>query len=439
MTQWQLMPGIDPAAAACFADLDKVFTLEGDIVARDAMSNVVRVAVNSRHYYVKRYAGLGDKPLRRWLVTPRIQLEWENLQRFAAWGIPTADLVAYGLEKKQGRFFRGAMITAEIPDTQDLRRLARNADPRLKSRRWWDGVSRQLADITRRMHAQRFAHGDLKWRNLLVDKEDRLFLIDCPSGGFWRPPFLEYRIVKDLACLDKSAKRNLSRSRRLRFYLDYVGKRRLDKRDKQRIRKIVGFFVGRDEDLASAASLRAAGRTPLPRQSIALESGALLTLKRWLRVLPGKRLTGVGEWQGRPVLAKLFIAARGAERHWQRECRGVEVLQTSALPSPALLLSGKLEGAVISSCSSFSTMPACPIPAHAMSWRWFSPRWGGCIHSDSSNKMRTWAISCCRMTVCWSLTARLSGRALWTKHVPTISPCCWPSYRLIGKPSCVAT
>ncbi|GAB1391892.1 hypothetical protein MASR1M60_00550 [Rhodocyclaceae bacterium] len=344
MTQWQLMPGIDPAAAACFADLDKVFTLEGDIVARDAMSNVVRVAVNSRHYYVKRYAGLGDKPLRRWLVTPRIQLEWENLQRFAAWGIPTADLVAYGLEKKQGRFFRGAMITAEIPDTQDLRRLARNADPRLKSRRWWDGVSRQLADITRRMHAQRFAHGDLKWRNLLVDKEDRLFLIDCPSGGFWRPPFLEYRIVKDLACLDKSAKRNLSRSRRLRFYLDYVGKRRLDKRDKQRIRKIVGFFVGRDEDLASAASLRAAGRTPLPRQSIALESGALLTLKRWLRVLPGKRLTGVGEWQGRPVLAKLFIAARGAERHWQRECRGVEVLQTSALPSPALLLSGKLEG-----------------------------------------------------------------------------------------------
>ena len=32
MSDWQLMPGVEPAAAACFADLDAVFALEGEII-----------------------------------------------------------------------------------------------------------------------------------------------------------------------------------------------------------------------------------------------------------------------------------------------------------------------------------------------------------------------------------------------------------------------
>lgn len=341
-TAWNVLPGVDAAAAARFVDLDTVFALEGEIVAADSMTRTLRIEVNGQRYYVKRYAGLGKKPLRRWLSTPRVQLEWENLRHFAAWDIPTARLVACGLESQAGRFLRGALITAEIPDTTDLGHIARSNDPRLKSRRWLDGVSRQVADIARRLHARRFVHGDLKWRNLLVDGQDKVHLIDCPSGGFWWPPFLEYRIVKDLACLDKLARLHLSRSRRLRFYLDYAGKARLDAADRRRIRKIIAFFAGRDEQLASAASLRAAGRNPLPRIEIALDDGHLLTIERWLRILPGKRLTGAGRWLGRPVLAKLFIAARGAERHWERERQGAAALAAHALPTPALLAAGRL-------------------------------------------------------------------------------------------------
>lgn len=341
-TGWRLLPDVDPVAAARFADLDSVFALDGEIVAADSMTRTLRVEINGRRYYVKRYAGLGKKPLRRWFATPRVQLEWQNLGHFADWGIPTAHLVGYGLQSRGGRFQRGALITAEIPDTTDLGWLARHGDPRLKSRRWLDGVSRQLADIARRMHDRHFVHGDFKWRNLLVDQADILHLIDCPSGGFWWPPFLEYRIVKDLACLDKLARRHLSRSRRLRFYLDYARKKALDADDKRRIRGIVGFFSGRDEALASAASLRAAGRNPLPGTRIALEDGSLATIATWQRILPGKRLTGSGEWRGRKVLAKLFIAARGSERHWQREGRGAETLRRHGLPTPALLASGAL-------------------------------------------------------------------------------------------------
>lgn len=55
------------------------------------------------------------------------------------------------------------------------------------------------------MHDNRFTHNDLKWRNLLIDDDDKLFLIDCPNGDFWRGFWLKYRITKDLACLDKVA------------------------------------------------------------------------------------------------------------------------------------------------------------------------------------------------------------------------------------------
>jgi tRNA A-37 threonylcarbamoyl transferase component Bud32 len=345
VSEWQILPNADPAAANRFADLDAVFAIEGEIVSKDSLSHTVRVEVNGRRYYVKRYHGLGKKPLRRWFGTPRVQLEWENLQRFADWGIPTAPLVAYGLERQGGRFVRGALITAEIPETTDLAKLARSHDPRLKSQSWRNGVSVQVADIARRMHSRRFAHGDLKWRNLLVDASGKVFLIDCPRGGFWWPPFLEYRIIKDLACLDKVAKRHLSRTQRLRFYLDYTKKKKLEDADRQRIRKIVGFFAGRDEDQESADSLRVGGRRVLAPSRIALDEGGELVVERWLRILPGKRLTGVGRWNGQTVLAKLFVASRGSQRHWQRECQGIDSLHHHGLPTVRRLAAGKLAGA----------------------------------------------------------------------------------------------
>lgn len=342
MSQWQVLPQVDAEAAARFASLDAVFALEGEIVARDSLSHTLRVAVGGRRYYVKRYHGLGKKPLRTLLATPRVALEWINLQRFAAWGIPTAQVVACGLERQGGRFRRGALITAEIPDATDLARLARAGDPRLKSQSWWHGVSTRIADITQRMHQHRFAHGDLKWRNLLVDADGQVFLIDCPSGGFWRAPFLEYRIVKDLACLDKVARRTLSRTQRLRFYLGYARQPRLDPAAKRRIRRILRFFRGRDADHETAASLRAAGRQVPARCVLRLEDGSPLGIRRWLRILPGKRLTGVAEWQGRDVLAKLFIAERGAARHGQRELDGLTRLAQLNLQTPALLARGRL-------------------------------------------------------------------------------------------------
>lgn len=241
-------------AEQLFDTLPATFAVRGEPIAKAPLSTVERVAADDTRYYVKRYAGNGKNALRRWfglrgLVAPqRVVKEWENLLRFREWGIPTATLVAWGLERVHGSFVRGALVTEEIPDTVDLACMAREGDARLRDRRWVAGVSRQIARYARRLHDQGFVHNDLKWRNLLVDDGEAptVYLIDCPTGAFWRGPLLRYRIVKDLACLDKVAKYHLSRTQRLRFYLDYAGHARLSAADKRRLCKILKFFAGRE-------------------------------------------------------------------------------------------------------------------------------------------------------------------------------------------------
>lgn len=255
MSHWFFNPDYRGAEAERhFADLAAVFAVEGEVVAEDPQSRVLRVALGDKAYYVKRYVEGGRNLRRRWLGlrdlfgAQRVRKEWENLRAFAGWGIPSATLVAYGLERRCGRFFRGALITEEITGTVDMAKMARNGDPRLRDTQWLADVSHQLAGYIRTMHAARFVHNDLKWRNLLVDGSEHptVYLIDCPSGAYWWQPFLEYRKIKDLACLDKLAKYHLSRTRRLRFYLDYVQHERLTVKDRRRLGKVLAFFEGRE-------------------------------------------------------------------------------------------------------------------------------------------------------------------------------------------------
>ena len=244
MAGWILEPAYSELAED-FGSLDAVFALQGERLTKDPLSEVIRVQRKGVNYYVKRYTGAG-KGLRRYLGKPRVKSEWQNLKRFAKWGIPTAEVVAWGLERHGAAYARGAMITRELPNTEDLAVLAERHDPRLADRAWVDGVSRQLAAHTRTMHGHRFTHNDLKWRNLLIDDQSRLFLIDCPNGDFWHGFWLKYRITKDLACLDKVAKYHLSTTQRLRFYLQYCQRARLNACDKKRIRHVVRFFEGRE-------------------------------------------------------------------------------------------------------------------------------------------------------------------------------------------------
>lgn len=255
MIDWYFNPDYRRSAAqTCFQSIEAAFTVSGQQVSRSSLSEVVRITAGGRSFYVKRYVGNGKSASHCWLGLrgligrQRVKREWQNLSLFRKFGIPTATLVGYGLERRYGYFVRGALITEEIPDTLDLAALAAMDDPRLHEKSWVKEVSNQVAEHVSRLHAAGFAHNDLNWRNLLVSNGDKpmVYLIDCPAGSYWWDVFLRYRIIKDLACLDKLGKRHLSRTQRLHFYLTYRQRTRLGADDKKMIRKIVGFFEGRE-------------------------------------------------------------------------------------------------------------------------------------------------------------------------------------------------
>lgn len=245
MEKWNLSDNLPPEVSSYFGSVDKVFSIRGLPVSCDWMSVVLRIEIAGKEYYVKRYYHAGNL-LRKYLGFPRVVREWKNLQFFHQQHIPTANLVAHGAQYQYRFFHRGALVTSAIPDTKDLASLAKEKPELFRDRQWLGSVIQQLATITCRLHQKRFAHNDLKWRNILVDTSGKVFLIDCPNGLFWIPPFLEYRIIKDLACIDKAAKHHVSRTQRMRFYLQYAGKSALELRDKKRIRQILGFFAGRE-------------------------------------------------------------------------------------------------------------------------------------------------------------------------------------------------
>ena len=233
-----------------FSTLEKVFNLpilEG-VAAGDSESTVFRYQEDNQVFYVKRYHG--TKGLRSWLGRSRLRGEWNNLKLFRELDIPAAQLAAYGEERFLTYAGRGALITEALPNTSDLSDLAINKDSRFQNRNWVQKVITQVADSARKMHDDGFAHNDFKWRNILVNEDIEnpgVFLIDCPAGQHWFGPFLRYRIIKDLACLDKMGKYHLSRTQRMHFFKLYrQTDKKLTSQDKEMIRRIVKFFEGRE-------------------------------------------------------------------------------------------------------------------------------------------------------------------------------------------------
>lgn len=236
----------DTRLAEVFSDLARTFSIQGEQVSWNPVGHVIKVKIDGRFYFVKKYSR-GGKRLRCLAWKSRVRTEWENLSFFSRIGIPTASIVAYGQESKWGLFKRGALITEELKDTKDMAELAMKQSPLLKDRDWVRQVILQIADYTKRMHDRGFIHYDLKWRNILVTcgKEPEVFFIDCPVGRKWFGPVLRRGIIKDLACLDKDARYKMSKTARLWFYNRYTGRSKLSKADKLLIKRVLTFFSNR--------------------------------------------------------------------------------------------------------------------------------------------------------------------------------------------------
>lgn len=229
-----------------FPDHAAAIGAPGEEINGNWMSRLVRYRDGDDYYYIKTYTSRG-RWLRKFIGRSRTRAEWENLQAFVAMGIPTADLVAYGESYTSGSYC-GTLITREVIGTSDLAALADSGHSLLGDRQWRLQIIRRLSETVQNMHGHGFVHNDLKWRNILahVTVDPMVYLIDCPLGRKMPGPFLVRGRIKDLACLDKIARRQLSKMERLRFYLAYKGKSRLSVKDKKEIYRVLRFFERRE-------------------------------------------------------------------------------------------------------------------------------------------------------------------------------------------------
>lgn len=185
-----------------FPDLDTIFALKGEQVTRAKRRDVIRLSIENQVFYIKRYTRPGTG-IRRFLGRSRLRAEWENLHYFASMGIPVPELVAYG-ERREGFFKKGAMVLREIPGVIPLNEVAQFSE--FENKEWRKNIIKKIAHYTKSLHQQRFVHGDLYLRNILVNRQGDIFFIDCPQGKKRIWPILRYWKRKDLRCLHKEAK-----------------------------------------------------------------------------------------------------------------------------------------------------------------------------------------------------------------------------------------
>ncbi|MDP0561833.1 MAG: lipopolysaccharide kinase InaA family protein [Candidatus Endonucleobacter sp. (ex Gigantidas childressi)] len=252
-TDWTIVkPWRGTAVEQEFNSLERIFQINGKQITKDDLSDVILYETNNIRFYIKRYI-IAGKGLRKYIGRSRVRAEWENLFFFQNSGIAAANVVAYGEERRLGMFKRGALITQEQTNTTDLAQLVRQKSPMFNDSQWLNSVLDQVATIATILHDKCFIHTDLKWRNILITmgKEPQVLLIDCPTGSHWPKNLLfkkmvERGIIKDLACLDKTAKYVLRRSQRMYFYNQYTNTTKLSSKHKKQIRRILYFFEGRE-------------------------------------------------------------------------------------------------------------------------------------------------------------------------------------------------
>lgn len=181
---WQHQPGHEVISAggrggSCLIEIDG----KQAILRRYLRGGVVGKVLSDQ------YLWLGRTMTRPWR-------EWNILQRARKAGLPVPEPIA-ACACRTGLLYRAALITAYLVDTEMLtQRLQRE---KLETEYWY-----QLGLLIKRLHAEGIRHADLTSDNILIDSQNRLYVIDFDQARImnhiddwqWRPLFRFQRSVE---------------------------------------------------------------------------------------------------------------------------------------------------------------------------------------------------------------------------------------------------
>jgi hypothetical protein len=240
---------------------------EGTLVSSSDDANVRHLSVRHHgqryHLYFRHYRykpdGIWDR-----LGTNYARRYFANAETLRLLGITTPEIVAAG-ERRRPRtdHITGFVIVKALSHMSSLlyylpRMFAENSGRELRREKL--ALISALARTVRRMHDGGFIHIDLALKNILVRRVSdnyELAVAESPRGRRVSAPWrLRRGIRRDLALLDFTAKRFVTRTDRLRFYVCYKGSRELTRRDRSRIRKIREVSADQSAKRTAGGSVR---------------------------------------------------------------------------------------------------------------------------------------------------------------------------------------
>ncbi len=199
--------------------------------------------------FFKRYVYPKKFWLEFWMRPGKAAVETWAYRQLQELGIPSLEVVAFGERRILGMLIATFLVTLEAPQTKELRSFAQEEwqqMPQPQRREVYRELAQKLVTQVRTAHRNRFFHHDLKWRNILVQREGEHYTpvwIDAPRASRMR--FREGRgAMVDLSGLARIAISLLSKYDRMRFIWRYLeGARRPG--DAKRLYRQVAAHLGR--------------------------------------------------------------------------------------------------------------------------------------------------------------------------------------------------
>ena len=185
-----------------------------------------------RHYPAGFIAGL--KKLLKFSPEPTAFDEFKHIAAFNQCGIPAVTPISAGKRTAGPLQTESFLVTLALQDCAKLDEyLAEQLSFAAKS-----ALIAQTAGLVKKMHAAGFNHRDLYLCHILRESSGKLYIVDLHRVQR-RAQVPERWQIKDIAALNYSAPRTVSRTDRLRFLKAYLGSGHLTSGDKRFILKVL--------------------------------------------------------------------------------------------------------------------------------------------------------------------------------------------------------
>jgi UDP-glucose:(heptosyl)LPS alpha-1,3-glucosyltransferase len=309
----------------------EAMSLQGELFRDMKTRRTLRFHLGGESFFIKLHLGVGWGEIIKNLLSLRLPIigakpELNAIAALTAAGVPTMQAVAYACRGTNPARQESFLITRELQQTISLEDYCRNWLKQPPEPRHKRAIIREVAEMTRRMHAAGMNHRDYYLVHFLLHQDAlptiKISLIDLHRAQLRTRVPIRWR-NKDLAALAYSANAiGLTQRDRLRFLADYFQKPLRE--ILQNERPLFRFIQKQVAYLEDRWVRRFADKPALQIQTV-------------YRNLPGKRMTAlVKDESGLVSVAKIFLGNQGAQS-LQKEVSGLRLLQAAGVPTARIL------------------------------------------------------------------------------------------------------